>query len=90
MGDNKCKNENNILELAKSVIKDTITKDTNPIIDIFSYTFKESLSTATENYNQKITSHIILFQLMMLSHMRLIILKPLHQRVTTNGSILCL
>ena len=60
MGDNKCKNENNILELAKSVIKDTITKDTNQINDIFSYTFNESYSTATENYkriNHKFTSY---------------------------------
>jgi hypothetical protein len=57
MGDNKCKNENTILDLAKSVIKDTITKDTNPIKDIFSYTFKESYSTATK-YNHKFTSYI--------------------------------
>jgi len=57
MGDNKCKNENNILELAKSVIKDTITKDTNPIKDIFSYTFNESYSTA-KKYNHDFTSYV--------------------------------
>jgi hypothetical protein len=58
MGDNKCKNENKILELAKSVIKDTITKEdtTNQIKDIFSYTFNKSYSTATK-YNHVFTSY---------------------------------
>jgi len=51
MGDNKCKNESEILRLAKSVINDTRTKDTNPIKDIFSYTFNESYSNAKEYYS---------------------------------------
>jgi len=51
MGDNKCKNENDILRLAESVINDTITKDTNPIKDIFSYTFKKSYYKTSETYN---------------------------------------
>ena len=50
MGDNKCKNESEILRLAKSVINDTRTKDTNPIKDIFSYTFNESYSNAKDGY----------------------------------------
>ena len=50
MGDNKCKNEREILRLAESVINDTRTKDTNPIKDIFSYTFKESYSDAKNGY----------------------------------------
>ena len=50
MGDNKCKNEREILRLAESVINDTRTKDTNPIKDIFSYTFNESYSTANKTY----------------------------------------
>lgn len=48
MEDNKCKNESEILRLAESVINDTRTKDTNPIKDIFSYTFKESYSRANK------------------------------------------
>ena len=48
MGDNKCKNESEILRLAESVINDTRTKDTNPIKDIFSYTFNESYSNANK------------------------------------------
>lgn len=51
MGDNKCKNETEILRLAESVINDTRTKDTNPIKDIFSYTFNESYSTANKTYS---------------------------------------
>lgn len=51
MGDNKCKNESEILRLAKSVINDTRTKDTNPIKDIFSYTFNESRSKANKYYS---------------------------------------
>ena len=51
MGDNKCKNEREILRLAESVINDTRTKDTNPIKDIFSYTFNESYSDAKEYYS---------------------------------------
>lgn len=51
MGDNKCKNETEILRLAESVINDTRTKDTNPIKDIFSYTFNESYSKANKYYS---------------------------------------
>ena len=51
MGDNKCKNESEILRLAESVINDTRTKDTNPIKDIFSYTFNESYSTANKTFS---------------------------------------
>lgn len=51
MGDNKCKNESEILRLAESVINDTRTKDTNPIKDIFSYTFNESYSKANKTYS---------------------------------------
>jgi hypothetical protein len=56
MGDNKCKNESEILRLAKSVINDTRTKDTNPIKDIFSYTFNESYSNAKEYYSKNYPS----------------------------------
>lgn len=51
MADNKCKNEKDILSLAKSVIDDTIKKETNPIKDIFSYTFKESFNKAKKYSN---------------------------------------
>jgi len=62
MADNKCKNEKDILSLAKSVIDDTIKKETNPIKDIFSYTFKESFNKAKKysnivvNYNSSSSS----------------------------------
>ncbi len=62
MADNKCKNEKDILSLAKSVVDDTIKKETNPIKDIFSYTFKESFNKAKKysnivvNYNSSSSS----------------------------------
>lgn len=57
MGDNKCKNESEIFSLAKSVIDDTRTKDTNPIKDIFSYTFKESFNKANEKFSNIVVNN---------------------------------